>query len=300
MNSQIMKLGMCISTLLVVAWCFLWLKYRKQYTGLLDSVDGKIFTLKDIYFIGLGAIEIYETVRGKKITESDKALVSISRLSEIFGREYGEMYYYVSVSATISLALTFVPIGLMLGALMGSWLGYLCGLALAFVLTYGVNSSINASVEKKKDAIVGEFPQMVSKLTMLINAGMLVRRAWDEVANSNFEEPLYQEMRITSKDIQEGMSVELAMQNFATRCAVKEIRKFSSIYVQAVNRGASESVDSMKAMADEAWVQKKNIAKQKGEVASQKLLVPNMIMFMGILIVVVVPMMISTFGNINM
>lgn len=131
---------------------------------------------------------------------------------------------------------------------------------------------------------------MVSKLTLLINAGMLVRRAWDEVANSNFEMALYEEMRITSKDIQEGMSIERAMESFASRCGIKEIRKFSSIYVQAVNRGASESINSMKLMADEAWEQKKQISKQKGEIASQKLLIPNMIMFAGIMIVVVIPM----------
>ena len=86
---------------------------------------------------------------------------------------------------------------------------------------------------------------MVSKLTLLINAGMLVRRAWDEVANSNYEDALYEEMRATSKDIQEGMSIERAMESFASRCGIKEIRKFSSIYVQAVNRGASESINSM-------------------------------------------------------
>lgn len=300
MSSSIMMFGMCFSTLFVIAWVFLFIKYKKQYVGLLDDVDDNIFTLKEIYFIGLGVIEIYEKVTQKKITESEKAIVKIGHLSEIFGRENGEMYYYITASATLSLALTFCPIGLMLGSLIGSWLGYLCGLAIAFLLTYGVSSSINASVERKKDSIISEFPQMVSKLTMLINAGMLVRRAWDEVANSNFDEPLYKEMRITSKDIQEGMSVELAMQEFSNRCAVKEIRKFSSIYVQAVNRGAAESVDSMKALADEAWMQKKQIAKQKGEIAAQKLLIPNMIMFVGILVVVVVPMMISTFGSINM
>ena len=97
-------------------------------------------------------------------------------------------------------------------------------------------------------------------------------------------------MRIASKDIQEGMSIERAMESFASRCGIKEIRKFSSIYVQAVNRGASESINSMKAMAEEAWEQKKQLSKQKGEIASQKLLIPNMIMFIGIMLVVVIPM----------
>ena len=137
----------------------------------------------------------------------------------------------------------------------------------------------------------------ISKITLLINAGMQVRRAWDEVANSNFQESLYEEMRNTSKDIQEGMAVDVAMQSFAQRCGIKEIRKFSSLYVQTVIKGPSETVESMKAMADDAWMQKKEISKQKGEIASQKLIIPNMIMFLGILAVVVAPMLISMMGN---
>jgi tight adherence protein C len=142
---------------------------------------------------------------------------------------------------------------------MKSLMGLGIGVVLMFILPFGLRMGINSSVSNKKDELLSEFPKMVSKLTMLINAGMLVRRAWDEVANSNHEEALYEEMRITSKDIQEGMAIDRAMESFASRCGIKEIRKFSSIYVQAVNRGASESINSMKIMADEAWEQKKTV-----------------------------------------
>lgn len=286
----IMLICAVISTLFFLIWIYLFIRYGKQYSGLLDDVDGKIFTLKDLYFLGLGSIDFYERIRQKKITTSEKAIEKMKMLSEIFGKSKAELYYYITVAAKISLIITFVPIGLMLTCVIKSMLGLLCGALLAFILPYGVQSSINAALAEKKDAIISEFPKMVSKLTLLINAGMLVRRVWDEVANSNYEDALYEEMRITSKDIQEGMSIERAMESFASRCGIKEIRKFSSIYVQAVNRGASESINSMKAMADEAWEQKKQLSKQKGEIASQKLLIPNMIMFVGIMMVVIIPM----------
>lgn len=286
-----------ISTIAFLLWLILYIKYRKQFVGLLDDVDGKIFTLKDLYFIGLGCIESYEKIRQNKITGSDKAVEKMKQLSEVFGRSNAELYYYVTTGAKISLILTFLPVGLMLTCLLQSVMGLICGVLLSFIMPYGIQSSINSAVNDKKDAIISEFPKMVSKLTLLVNAGMLVRRAWDEVANSNYEDALYAEMRITSKDIQEGMSIENAMESFASRCGLKEIRKFSSIYVQAVNRGASESINSMKIMADEAWEQKKQLSKQKGEIASQKLLIPNMIMFVGVMIIVVVPMIASMMGS---
>ena len=279
-----------ISSLFFILWIYLFIKYQKKYSGLLDNIDGKIFTLKDLYFLGLGVIDTYEGMKKNKITTSEKALEKMKTLSEVFGRNNAELYYYITVAAKLSLIITFVPVGLMLTCVIKSMMGLICGVLLAFILPYGVQSSINAALTAKKDAIISEFPKMVSKLTLLINAGMLVRRAWDEVANSNHEDALYEEMRIASKDIQEGMSIERAMESFASRCGIKEIRKFSSIYVQAVNRGASESINSIKAMAEEAWEQKKQLSKQKGEIASQKLLIPNMIMFIGIMLVVVIPM----------
>ena len=108
-----------------------------------------------------------------------------------------------------------------------------------------------------------------------------------------------------SVDARENITVENALlklteSEIAFICdliSIKEIRKFSSLYVQTVNRGPSETINSMKAMAEDAWTQKKEISKQKGEIASQKLIIPNMIMFLGILAVVVAPMLISMLGN---
>lgn len=293
----LMLICAALATILCVIWLYLYIKFKKQYSGMLDGVDSKIFAFKQIYFLGFGVIEIYEHIKRYKITANAKAVKKMKELAEVFGRPNAELYYYISAAATISLVLTFVPLGLMMVCLVQSATGVLLGALIPIAVINGLRTSINTAIKDKKDSILSEFPRMVSKLTLLVNAGMLVRRAWDEVAKSNYENALYEEMRNTSKDIQEGMSIKDAMDSFADRCGLKEIRKFASIYVQAVNRGASESIASMKAMADDAWEQKKQISKQKGEIASQKLLVPNLIMFFGIIIVVLVPMIASIMGS---
>ncbi len=292
-------LSAIVATLLVVMWLILYFKYRKTYSDMLDGIEGEGFVLKDLYFIGLGAIEFLEVKSGSKISTRKKSSERINSLIEVYGRENAELYFYVSIAAQISLIITLLPLAFMLCCILQSVIGLLLGALITFALVNGVKSSINTSINDKKDAIISEFPKMVSKLTLLINAGMLVRKAWDEVATSNYDSPLYEEMRTTSKDIQEGMAIDAAMDNFAQRCGTKEIRKFSSIYVQAVYRGASESINSMKVMADEAWENKKQYSKQKGEIASQKLLIPNMIMFVGILVIVVVPLFAQMFGSIS-
>lgn len=138
-----------ISTVMLVIWGGLYLKYKKQYSGMLDSIDGKIFTLKDIYFIGLGGIELYEAAKNSKITSTDKAISKMKELAEVFGRDNAELYYYITVSARISLIFTFVPVGLMLICLIKSFIGLILGVLLAFAMIYGVQSGINAAVERK-------------------------------------------------------------------------------------------------------------------------------------------------------
>ena len=289
-----------LATVFVLLWLFLFLRYRSRYDSLLDKADPKIFTLKDLYFTGLGLIEMHERMKRKKITTSEKAVEKIRELAEVFGRNQAELYYYISISAIISLLVTFLPIGLMLPCLLQKPIMLLPGLLLAFVMPYGIYSGINNAIANKKDELRSEFPNMVSKLTLLINAGMIPSRAWRAVANGNTTNRLYEEMRTATRDIEEGMTIERAMDAFALRCGLKEIRKFSSIYVQAVKGGAGEAIGSMKQMSDEAWEEKKQYAKQKGEIAAQKLLVPNMLMFIGILIVVVVPLAINMMGGMSL
>lgn len=84
-----------ISTVISLVWLFLFFKFKNQYTGLLDGVDEKIFALSKIYFIGLGAIELYEQATRKKITDNEKAIEKMKELSEIFGRDNAELYYYI-------------------------------------------------------------------------------------------------------------------------------------------------------------------------------------------------------------
>ena len=291
-------LATIVSTVCVILWLHFYRKGAKRYESLLLTVDSEIFRLRSLYGIGLSAMESYESITGKKLTQTEKAVVKIKELAEVYGRDSAELYFYIYRAAQITLVLTFVPIGLAIGCMMGTPLGFLAGAGISYVMIFGIQSGISGAMKSKKEDIITEFPQMVSKLTLLINAGMQVRRAWDEVAQSDPSKAIYKEMIATSVDIREGASIADAMESFADRCALKEIRKFSSIYVQAVNRGAGEAIKSLKVMATEAWEQKRQLAKQKGEIASQKLLIPNMFMFLGILVIVVVPMVASMLGAI--
>ena len=42
-------------------------------------------------------------------------------------------------------------------------------------------------------------------------------------------------------------------------------------------------------MSDEMWEEKKHLVKQKGETANSKLLIPTALIFVGILLLVIIP-----------
>lgn len=297
MSRGIMMICGMSSIVFLLIYAFLFLLYFKKYADMVEAADSKIFSLKEFYFLGFGVIEIWEKISRKRISRSPKATVHLKELIEVFGRDNAEFYFYVEKSAMISMLILFLPLGFMAGCISGMYVGLLFGILIAILLVNTVRSHIKEMIKAKKEEIVVEFPQMVSKMTLLINAGMAVRRAWDEVACSNYENKLYEEMRVTSMDIQQGMAIEDAVNSFAQRCATREIRKFSSIYIQAVQKGAAESIKSMKEMSEAAWEEKKQLARQKGATAAQKLTIPNMLMFIGLLILVVGPMGISMLSS---
>ena len=74
---------------------------------------------------------------------------------------------------------------------------------------------------------------------------------------------------------------------------VKEIKRFTSSIIQNMVKGNAELTKFLREMSDEMWNEKKNMVKRKGEIANSKLLVPIMLIFIGILIVIMVPMFTS-------
>ena len=115
-----------------------------------------------------------------------------------------------------------------------------------------------------------------------------MREAWAEVAYTG-DSALYQEMQRAVDEMNNGVSDVDALFNFGTRCIIPEIKKFTSTIVQGLVKGNSELVYMLQEQSKEVWSAKKQDVKRQGAKASSKLLIPILIMFIGILIMIVVP-----------
>lgn len=180
----------------------------------------------------------------------------------------------------------------LLGSLMekpdtGYWIFAAVVLLLAFQIP---DRTLDEKIKKRNFYIQYDFPDFLNKLVLLINAGMTVNRAWEKiVCDRKTITPLYEELVTTYLEIKNGKSEAAAYEDFARRCRVKEITKFVAAIIQNLKKGNAEMVALLKLQSNECWQLRKNMARKLGEEASTKLVLPLMIMFVGILIIVVLP-----------
>lgn len=289
MNETVALTMAAVGTVLVIFWVFLYLKYRNAFDQILLAVDKNIFALPELFFIGFGVIDLFHinlrTVRG---------LRKEKKIAEIYGAKYAEFYHYCVVGGQITYALTIAPLGFFFGAIAGEATYALLGIAGAVALVVYLDVDINKRVEKKRDAMLADLPEVLSKLTLLVNAGLVVREAWTRVAYTG-DRVLYKEMQAISEEMGNGVSDLDAFYHFSQRCALKEIKKFASVLSQNIQKGSSELAMNLRYLCEESWEEKKHRVKRQGEVANTKLMLPVMIMFIGILLIIIVPLMASMF-----
>lgn len=226
-----------IGTFFILFWLFLYIKYRNAYDQVIDAIDKKKFMFGEIYFIGFGFITLFhiniKTERGSK---------KIKEISEIYGRKYAEFYHYVITGGSISYFLTLLPMGFCLGAIANNvMLGVLGVVASALLLEY-MSGEIKKNVNERREDILEDLPQMLSKFTLLINAGLIVRDAWFKVAYAN-DKPIYKEMQEACVEMNNGVPVREAVFHFADRCSVAEVRKFANSVNQNMEKGGGVTCD---------------------------------------------------------
>lgn len=176
----------------------------------------------------------------------------------------------------------------------------LMGMALA------VGIFLREKEEKKRDRAEREkqmmldYPDIVSKLSLLLGAGMNISLAWEKIALTYHRKQqegeigqryAYEEMLMVLYEIQDGVGELQAYENFGRRCQLSAYRKLSSLIVQNVRKGAKGMQRILEEEEWEAYEQRKAQAKQTGEEASTKLLLP-----MGIMLVIVLALMVIPAG----
>lgn len=280
-----------IATALTIFWVVASeIGYSRHKDYIVPLKDNKSHPLYMIYGVGFFILDLMHYSFTSQIDNKRIAQAKI-----VFGEKYGAYYYYVNLAEKFSLSVFALVMGVDLYCVSGEMVMLIVGVFGAGMTFWFVDTRITDVIESREEQMDYQFAEMVSKLTLLINAGMIMREAWSEVAKAG-NGLIYQEMQASIILMQNGTSEADAYISFGTRSSSKRIKKFISMLVQNLSKGNKELVTFLKQTSKESWEEKKHYVMRKGEAASTKLLLPIGMIFAGILIMIVVPI----FGNMNL
>lgn len=258
----------------------------RKYAGIVKSLDKKVYPAKAVLPIGL---YLLDTFKYSFNTTYDRKL--LAAITELYGHRSAVLLLRVHWGGKISLMLLSLLFAFLIGTAATPDAGYvLFCILLPVVIAYFSDRDIFEKVKKRRLAIQLDFPDFVNKLTLLINAGMTVSKAWEKTAaDSSRQTPLYRELGTAMQDIRSGMPEHKAYEEFAKRCHIPIITRFISVILQNIRKGNAELVPILRVFANECWELRKTTAKRFGEEASTKMLLPMLLMFVAILLIVGMP-----------
>lgn len=273
----------------LLVWMLLFFRGRKD-DWMFEKLDDKDYPVKELYFIGYQLVQVLHLQ-----FKSKKDRYLRKELAVLYGEKYADYYLRVTYAQQLTMALTVLALAAPIYFFAeGDLLIFALVVAGAGGAYYYYGNAVKTKVQERSEQMISEFSDVVSKLALLVNSGMILREAWERTAFSK-EGIIYEEMRRSVQEMQNGMAEVDAMFSFGQRCMTPEIKKFASTLIQGVTKGNSDLAAMLTQQSGEVWELKKQYAHRQGELANNKLLLPMCLTFIGILIMVIVPV----FSNIG-
>ncbi|HBQ65149.1 MAG TPA: hypothetical protein DD727_09595 [Clostridiales bacterium] len=166
-------------------------------------------------------------------------------------------------------------------------------LILAFMLPviifWAMERDLDNKVRKRRQELNLGFPVLLSKLSLLVGAGLHVTAAIRRIRQTGRKGALLREIDILLNQVEAGIPENRAFEEFALRCGTPEASMMVSVILQNVRTGGTEMTYLLRVLSASAWQGRIATAKKLGEEASEKLLLPMAIEFIAILILVTAP-----------
>lgn len=165
----------------------------------------------------------------------------------------------------------------------------------ACVIYWGRGRELDQKLESRKRELLLDYPEIVNKLALYMGAGMTIRNAFLKMGEDYKKQReerkkyVYEEILMTCYELQGGRSETEAYDHFGKRCQVQSYIKLSALLSQNIRKGSNDLLRMLRQEADNAFAQRKNLAKKLGEEAGTKLLLPMMMMLCVVMVIIMIP-----------
>lgn len=172
--------------------------------------------------------------------------------------------------------------------------------ALVPVLILGKKQEEKNAVQKRQEQMMTDYPEILNKFSLLLNAGMNTRKAFAKVAldyrkrkqiqGDGFRpRAAYEEIVAVYLEMEQGIAEAEAYEHLGCRCGLAVYKTFSTLLIQNLKKGNRELLDAIEREAMAAFESRKRRAKILGDKAGTKLLIPMMIMLIIVFVILLFP-----------
>ena len=154
--------------------------------------------------------------------------------------------------------------------------------------------------KKRQSQMMADYPDIITGLTVLSEAGLSLPQAWMRLVEE-YEAAkdkrgirwVYEEMAVTGRQIQNGVSPGRAFGEFGRRTGLHSYIKLGNLLEQNMKKGARGLGSLLQAEAYQAFEERKHQVRRRGEEVSTKLLIPLFMMLGVVLVIVLIPALMS-------
>lgn len=163
------------------------------------------------------------------------------------------------------------------------------GLLSAFFIYYAMDDDVRRQYEQRKERLLFEYPDFVSKLALLIGAGMSFNGAIRRIHAEKSSPELYKELNIFVHNLDNGILENRAIDDFGKRIGLPQYRKFCALISVNLKKGSVNLKEMLQMESEQAFENHQSQIRKKGEEAGTKLLVPMVIMLTIVIAIVMIP-----------
>jgi tight adherence protein C len=191
------------------------------------------------------------------------------------------------VAVQVGAVLMGLAFGLIL--LVGGMVGLKFGIVLMFVLPIigGLAPSywLRHRIKVRKDQVTNDLPDLLDLMTISVAAGLGLEQAM-QVSCARFESPVSDELRLTLREMELGLSRHDALENMKLRTDIDDLVTFSVVLSQADALGLPIG-RVLEAQANEMRDKRRQRAREKGAKVPVKILFPLAFCFLPAILVII-------------
>lgn len=156
--------------------------------------------------------------------------------------------------------------------------------------------------KKRAEQLLMDYPGLVMKFTLLVQAGMTVRKAFQKIAadyrkkSHNRDRYAYEAILTACLEMESGVSEAEAYRRFGERCGQIKYKTFSVLLIQNLQKGSRRMAELLEKESMEAWDERKRKARVLGETAATRLLFPMMMMLAVVMAIIMIPAFLSFYS----